>query len=497
MDERTPASRVGESEVRATSDRYEQTRTYFDRFTEVSDRWRRRNGTYHKLIERTYRILVPPGHSVLEVGAGDGALLDAVRPSVGVGLDVSPAMTEIARGRHPELRFETATGEDAVLEETFDYVILSDVVPYVHDLLRLFENILGCSHRRTRIVINSYNPTWRPILGLAERLCLRPRKPIRNWVSPRDVGNLLELSGFEVVSSSTRILMPKYIPLVTSFLNGFVANLWPFSKLCVSYWIVARPSAEPLPELSVSVICPCRNEAGHVSQIVERLPEMGTGTELIFVEGGSTDDTREAIEQAIAGNPDRDISLIAQTGKGKGDAVRTGFAAAENEILMILDGDISVSPEDLPKFYGALVSNRGEMINGSRLVYDMEEGSMRFLNMLGNKAFSKVFQGITGHHVKDTLCGTKVMHRDDYAAIAEGRSYFGDFDPFGDFDLLFGAARLNLKIVDMPVRYGARAYGTTNISRFRHGLLLLRMAVFAFWKFRVAIYSSPRPSPGS
>jgi glycosyltransferase involved in cell wall biosynthesis len=280
--------------------------------------------------------------------------------------------------------------------------------------------------------------------------------------------------------------------LLSAFLNSFVANLWPFTKLCSSYWIVARPAPEPLGELSVTVVCPCRNEAGHVPQIVERVPEMGAGTELIFVEGGSTDDTREVIEQEIQEHPGRDISLLVQSGKGKGDAVRVGFSAAKNDVLMILDGDLSVSPEDLPKFYEALVTNRGEMINGSRLVYDMEEGSMRLLNMLGNKAFSYVFRAITGHHVKDTLCGTKVLHRDDYAAIAEGRSFFGDFDPFGDFDLLFGAARLNLKIVDLPVRYGARTYGQTNISRFRHGLLLLRMSVFAYWKFRVAIFRRSR-----
>jgi len=345
------------------------------------------------------------------------------------------------------------------------------------------------SHRRTRVVINSYNPLWRPILGLGERLGLKPRKPIRNWVSPADVSNVLELAGFEVVASSTRILMPKYVPFLTWFLNGFVANLWLVNRLCVSYWIVARPAPDPLGELSVTVVCPCRNEAGHVRKIIERLPDMGTASELIFVEGGSTDDTRETIEREIANTPNRDISLLLQRGKGKGDAVRTGFAAAKHEILMILDGDLSVQPEDLPKFYDAIVSNRGEMINGSRLVYDMEAGSMRFLNMLGNKAFSRVFRAITGHHVKDTLCGTKVLHRDDYEAIAAERSFFGDFDPFGDFDLLFGASRLNLKIVDVPVRYGARTYGSTNISRFRHGMLLLRMTAFAFWKFRVAIFS--------
>jgi glycosyltransferase involved in cell wall biosynthesis len=302
------------------------------------------------------------------------------------------------------------------------------------------------------------------------------------------VQNLLELSGFETVAFTRRILLPKQIPLFTTFLNGIVANLWPFMYFCVSYWIVARPNDEPLGEQTVSVICPCRNEQGHIAGIVERLPQMGAATELVFVEGNSTDDTRGEIERQIALNSGREISLLAQPGKGKGDAVRTGFDAARYDILMILDGDLSVRPEELPKFYRALIEGRGEMINGSRLVYDMEPGAMRFLNMLGNKTFSFLFKAITGHHVKDTLCGTKVLQREDYRTIVGGRAYFGDFDPFGDFDLLFGAARYNLKIIDLPVRYQTRTYGETNISRFRHGLLLLRMSLFAFWKFRVAIF---------
>lgn len=483
---------IPEPDARAESRsaQYEEIAAFFDRFSADDARWRRRNAGYHGAIEQIYRSLIPAGHSVLELGSGAGNLLGALRPSRGVGVDVSPAMVELARRTHPELRFDVAPGETADASgELFDYIVLSDVVPYVYDLLQLLENAGAHAHRRTRIVINSYNPAWRPVLGLTERLRLRPRKPIRNWVSPGDVRNLLQLSGFDVVSSSTRILLPKRVPLLSTVLNSFVGSVWPFTKLGVSYWIVARPAPEPLGELSVTVVCPCRNEAGHVSRIVERTPEMGAGTELIFVEGGSTDDTREVIERQIELHPDRDISLLVQTGKGKGDAVRTGFAVAKNDVLMILDGDISVQPEDLPKFYEALISNRGEMINGSRLVYDMESGSMRFLNMLGNKAFSLVFKAITGHHVKDTLCGTKVLHRDDYESIARGRSYFGDFDPFGDFDLLFGAARLNLKIVDLPVRYGARTYGTTNISRFRHGLLLLRMSAFAFRKFRVSVFA--------
>jgi len=286
--------------------------------------------------------------------------------------------------------------------------------------------------------------------------------------------------------------MPKYVPLLHLFLNGFLANLWPLNHLTLTYWIVARPRTQPVDEPSVSVICPCRNEAGNVPEIIRRLPELGPAMELVFVEGGSTDDTRGAIDQAIADHPDRDISLLVQQGRGKGDAVRTGFAAAKHEVLMILDGDLSVRPEDLPKFYRALAEGRGELVNGSRLVYDVEPGAMRFLNMVGNRVFSLFFKSVTGQYVKDTLCGTKVLRRRDYDEIARGRDYFGDFDPFGDFDLLFGAARLNLKIVDLPVRYQARTYGETNISRWRHGWLLLRMTLFAFWKFRVDLFRRRR-----
>ncbi len=469
-------------------DPYAELRRFFDGFADEEPRWRRRNRTYHRQIEQITRFHVPPGAKVLEIGSGSGDLLAALRPSVGVGIDVSPRMVELARRRHPELRFEVAAGEELDLGETFDYVVLSDLVPFVHDLLALLERAAAHSHRGTRLVINSYSRVWRPVIRLAELLRLKPVKPIRNWVAPGDFRNLLELSGFEQVATRGRVLLPKRIPLLTAFLNGFLASLWPFHYFCLTYWVVARPRPEPIADDSVTVVCPCRNEAGHVPELVRRLPDFGAQTEVIFVEGGSTDDTRGEILRQIEAHPELDLSLVDQSGTGKGDAVRAGFAAAKHAVLTILDGDLSVAPEDLPKFHRALVDGRGELINGSRLVYDMEPGSMRFLNMLGNRAFSRLFKAITGQHVKDTLCGTKALLRSDYERIAAGRSYFGDFDPFGDFDLLFGASRLGLEIVDLPVRYHPRTYGETNISRWRHGTLLLRMTAFAFWKFNVAVF---------
>ena len=468
-----------------TSDPYAELSAFFDRFAPQEQRWRRRNATYHGLIEQLYRFAVPPGATVLEIGCGSGDLLAALRPSVGVGVDLSPQMVELARSRHPELEFVVASGEELEEDRAFDYILLSDLMPYVDDLLALFRQVAARSHPRTRIIVSSYSAAWRPVIAAAVAVGLKPPKPIRNWVSPDDVRNLLELSGLELLSRDDRILMPKQLPALTTLLNGVLGNVWPLWHLCLTSWIVARPRPEGLGDRGVSVICPCRNEEGHIPDIVRRLPAVGERTELIFVEGGSTDGTRAAIEREIERNPGREISLLLQRGKGKGDAVREGFDAARYDVLMILDGDLSVRPEDLPKFYRALVEGRGEFINGSRLVYALEPGAMRFLNMVGNKAFARIFKGITRQPVKDMLCGTKVLRRDDYRAIAAGRSYFGDFDPFGDFDLLFGAAKLNLKVVDLPVRYHPRAYGETNISRFRHGLLLLQMAGFAFWKFRV------------
>jgi SAM-dependent methyltransferase len=469
--------------------RYGELIAFFDTFASREQWWRRRNRTYHRLLECVYRFQIPRGASVLEIGSGSGDLLAALAPADGVGVDVSPRMTDLARERHPTLEFVCELGEEVELGRTFDYVVLSDLTPFVHDLLALFENVARHSHPGTRVIVNSYSTFWRPLLAVAERLCLKPRKPVRNWISPGDVRNLLDLAGFETLTSARRILLPKQVPFVTFFLNGLVANTWPFGALCLTWWIVGRPrQVAPNGDASVSVICPCRNEQGHIAGIMDRLPAFGSALELVFVEGKSTDDTRSEIERQIAAHPDIDARLVLQPGRGKGDAVRAGFTAAKHDVLLILDGDLSVNPEVLPSFYRALIEGHGDLINGSRLVYDMEPGAMRLLNMLGNQVFSRLFRSITGYHVKDTLCGTKVLFRENYELIARERSHFGEFDPFGDFDLLFGAARLNRKIVDLPVRYQPRAYGDTNISRFRHGLLLLRMTVFAFWKFRLALF---------
>ena len=486
-----PASRTSRADP--VGPEYAELATFFDGFASDDARWRRRNSGYHDWIAQLHRFQIPPGARVLEIGSGSGDLLAALEPSLGVGVDVSAAMVELARSQHTELRFEHIAGEELDFGTTFDYIVLSDLLPYVHDLVALFDRVAAHSHPSTRIVIHSYSRLWRPAIRAAELLRLKPAKPIRNWIAPEVIKNLLTLADLEVVSEARRMLLPKRVPFLNLAVNGFVGSIWPFTHLCVTYWIVARPRAQDRRDEPLSIVCPCRNERGNIAEIIRRVPYGPREAELLFVEGGSSDGTREEIEAQIAAHAGDDLRLVTQPGRGKGDAVRAGFADAQHEVLAILDGDLSVRPEDLPKFVRACAEGRGDLVNGTRLVYDMEPGAMRFLNMVGNKMFRWLFKGITGQLVTDTLCGTKVLRRQDYARIAEGRSYFGEFDPFGDFDLLLGAARLNMKIVDMPVRYQPRTYGTTNISRWRHGWLLLRMTAFAFWKFRVEPFRGRLP----
>jgi len=458
---------------------------YFNTHARSRDRWKRRNWYYHKTLTQLFRFLIPDGSTVLEVGSGIGDLLASLKPSRGLGIDISKAMFDEAHKKYPRLEWRVEDAENLALGERFDYVVASDLVGFLDDIERAFYGFGVASHERTRLVVTYYNYLWEPILRLAEFLHLKARQPLQNWMSQKDIENMLTLAGFEVIKSGNKMIFPIYIPIISAFLNVIVANLPLVSRLGVIQYIVARPRPEMRRDYSVSIIVPARNERGNIENAILRTPIFGTYQEIIFIEGHSHDGTPEEIRRVAdkyAGT--RNIRYATQPGKGKGDAVRLGFDMAKGDILMILDADLTMPPEDLPKFYRAIASGRGEFINGSRLVYQLEDESMRFLNTLGNKFFSIMFSWLLGQRLKDTLCGTKVLFKSDYEKIADGRKYFGDFDPFGDFDLLFGAAKLNLKIVEMPIRYQARTYGTTQIQRWRHGWLLLKMTFFAMRKIK-------------
>ncbi len=443
--------------------------------------YRRRHAYYWKDSLDYYNYFMTGDESVVMIGCGTGDSLAAIKGKRKLGIDFSENMIEEARKAHPTIEFKVMDAAAISLTETFDVIVISNTIGFFENVLDVFSEIKVLCHPRTKVFIGYYSRLWQPIIKLGELLGYKKGAPEQNWLSKVDIQNLLYLSGFEMYRSTMRMLMPVYIPILSTLINKYIARLPFFNMLCLSQYLVAKlaPTSD-IAEYSVSVVIPARNESGNIEAAILNTPDLGRDTELIFIEGNSTDDTWDVIQSmAKKYEHTRKIKIAQQDGKGKYNAVKRGFDIAEGEVLMILDADLTVPPDDLTKFYEAIKTGKGEFINGSRLVYPMEEEAMRFLNMLGNKFFSYAFSWLLAQPIKDTLCGTKVMFARDYANLKKNRAYFGDFDPFGDFDLLFGAYKLNLKIIDLPIRYRERTYGDTNISRFRHGIILLRMVAFA------------------
>jgi hypothetical protein len=437
---------------------------------------------FYSILRKYLSLFILPQNSVVEVDPMTALLVGAM-PQGKVTFRNVPQEIKLA------VNFDNS--QVIPVEEVFDvepdYLVVSGLIHYERDIQALLTDLHKMCHQDTRLIITYYSGLWRPLANFASRIGLRRKTPELNWLAHEDILNLLELENFELIRLDSKVLLPIYIPFLSHFLNRYLAPLPLFRNLCFLNIAVARPlvvnALDKIP--SVSIVVPARNEAGNINKIVKRIPKMGLNDEIIFVEGNSTDDTWQVIQAMQERYGDEKRILIAQQdGKGKGDAVRKGFSLAKNEIFMILDADMTVPPEDLPKFYKAIKNGKGEFINGTRLVYPMEKKAMRFFNLIGNKFFAMSFSFVLGQRFKDTLCGTKVISRSNYLKLATNRSYFGDFDPFGDFDLIFGAARMCLKIIEVPIYYRERVYGETNISRWRHGVVLLTMLFFSGRKIK-------------
>lgn len=461
---------------------------YYNNAANTWPRYRRKKSYYWENISRFCNYFIPAEHKVLEIGCATGELLNELDAKDKTGIDFSPEMIKVAHKQFPHIIFQTMRAEEINLSHKYDTIIMSNLVGVLPDVEKAFHQLPKISHSGTRIIVTYYNRLWEPILRLAEVLKLKRPSPLQNWLSTNDLENLLYLAGFETFRVNKNMLIPFNIPGISWFFNRIVSRLPIIRHLSLNNYLFARPFPAKTrldKEASISVIIPARNEAGNIEDAIKRIPNFGKYVEIIFVEGNSTDNTWEVIKQMQKKYSDSHlIKILQQPGKGKGDAVRAGFNEATGDMLMILDADLTVQPEDLPRFYNALIRCKGDFINGVRLVYPMEKNAMRPLNTAGNYFFSILFSWLLEQPIKDTLCGTKVMYKSDYQKLATNRPFFGEFDPFGDFDLLFGAYKLNLKIIDLPIRYQERKYGDTNISRFSHGLILLKMAAFAAAKIK-------------
>jgi CheY-like chemotaxis protein len=448
------------------------------------DEWIRSNGYFYDRLKRALQFIVEPHKRVLELRCETGHLLASLIPSYGVGVEISDAMVECARSHYPDLHFVKSDPEALELNETFDYILFNHIFDTV-DILRALERIRQHCTPETQIIVINYNHLWQPILELASKIGLRSRFVEPNWITENDIRGFLKLAGFHPVRKHRLVLFPKPIPFFSSVMNEFLARLPGLRRLCLMQVMVARPHAPPKREadVTVSVVIPCRNEVGNVHHAVKRIPEMGGQTEILFCDDQSTDGTAEEVRRMQECYPDKDIRLVEGPGICKAENVWAGFRAARGDVLMILDADLTVMPEELPMFLRALVASRGGFANGSRLVYPMPHLAMKFANMVGNKFFGLVFSFLLDQRIKDTLCGTKVLWRTDWLRMEPNLGSWGSKDLWGDYELLFGASKLHLEIVEVPVHYQERIHGVTKMTKvFSNGLRMLRICWHAWYR---------------
>jgi len=468
--------------MRALEEVREARRAHQDAVAPERKKWIQANEYFYYCLKKTLQFIVEPHKRVLEVRCQTGDLLASVLPELGVGVEISQAMVELASAEHPDLHFAQGDPETLDIGETFDYIVFNHIFDTV-DILRAFERLRAHCTENTAVIVINYNQLWQPILSLASKVGLRAKFVAPNWVSENDIRGFLKLAGFRPVRKHRLLLLPKGIPVLSTVFNDFLARLPGLRRLCLMQIMVARPIAPPkrAEEVTVSVVVPCRNEVGNIAPAVERIPQMGRGTEIIFCDDRSTDGTADEVSRMQAEHPDKEIRLVDGPGICKAENVWTGFRAARGDILVILDADLTVMPEELPMFVHALVSSRGDFVNGSRLVYPMRNQAMKLANLIGNKFFGMIFSFLLDQRIKDTLCGTKVLWRKDWERMEPNLGTWGIKDLWGDYELLFGASKLQLEIVEVPVHYQERVHGVTKMTRvFSNGWRMLRICWHAW-----------------
>jgi 4-amino-4-deoxy-L-arabinose transferase-like glycosyltransferase/SAM-dependent methyltransferase len=452
-------------------------RAHFDMVAPIYPALKARNRYYHEFLARWCRAMLPPGRKVLDVGCGRGELLAAVEPSHGVGVDLSSAMVARARDDNPSLQFSAQAMEAFEGDGSFDAALCINTLEYMWDVGTVLARVRAALRDNGRLLITTANPVWSPVFKLASRLGLRTPDGPRLFITNLDLVNLLELHGFEVVYERMHLAIPKRIPGISEPVNFLVSRIPGLRLISSMQMVVARKLPSAPRGYSVSMIIPCHNERDNVDRCVRAIPKLGTSTEAIFVDDGSTDGTAERVRPEL--NPGVDVRVISYpTNRGKGHAVKTGFDAARGDIVMIVDADLTTDPAEFQPLYDAFATGRAEFVNGTRFVYPMAGRAMKWANYMGNRVFTILVSLIMERRVSDTLCGTKAMFRWDYRHMTMGR------DPWGDYDLLFGAAQLRLALREIPVHYQERTGGESKMRPFAHMMNLLRMCWMGFWQVK-------------
>lgn len=360
---------------------------------------------------------------------------------------------------------------DFEADETYDYIIFYESLNYEGDLYSIFRKLKKIIHRDSKVFVIEINPFILFLLKILSRVGLLVPDFKRNMLHLSDLENLVNIFGFDIVDKGYRFAVPFKIFGLGDVINSILPRVSLLRNFCFGQYIVFRlhPLEAGKQNLSCSVVVPCHNEEGNIADCIARIPNFGAWREIIVVDDGSTDRTKDMVKKIMRGRSD--IRLISyEKNCGKGYAVNIGWQEAKGDVFMMLDCDSTTPPEELALFHEAMEYG-AEFVNGTRVIYPREKNSIPFFNRLGVTFFAHLISWITQKRISDTFCGTKVFLK-KYWNCFQIKEFL-----WGDWDLFFTAARYRMKMLELPVHYKTRKHGVTKMRPVKHGIILLLKSV--------------------
>jgi len=383
------------------------------------------------------------------------------------------------------LEIEKIEAENLIIDKKYDVIILTDIVEVHPDIFNFFKLLSKFLNDNGKLVITSFNSKYKIIIKILERLKLKDKTLKYSYIHNDKINNIISGNGFDYINSFSKQILPFKLFGLGTLLNRILESLFFLFNLGIKTYSIYRLKGKEFQNYKKTIIIPAKNEEGNLENIIDRIPKVEKYE--IIIPCGISEDNTVNVAKMISDSEDYfQVTSFIQSGKGKANAVWEAIQKSSGDVLAILDADISVDPETIPDFFEIIDSNNADFVNGTRLIYQMEKGAMRYINHLGNRLFQFFVGGIVSYPLTDSLCGTKVFKRELYDDLIWWQKKLKYSDPFGDFDLIFTAAFTGRKIIEYPIHYRSRTYGSTQISRFKDGFKLIKYLIYSFFVFRTS-----------
>lgn len=442
------------------------------------DFWKEKNWYYHNQLKQIFKDVIKENSKVLQIGYGLGDILAALYPKKGVSFDDDKDILAISRRRYPIFKFTDFNFNKNKVNDKFDYVIYPNSLEHFDDIQTVFENVYPALSRSSKVVVASVNPRWEQIFYILEKLKLKRPESSRNWLRIENIKNLLEVSGYKVIDSGFRIILPVSIPLISGIINKVIRNIKILSRFCVEQFVVAQKETFSINNnLSCSVVIPTYNQAELLEYCIESIPNVGKKMQIVVVDDASSDRTEQVMKSLSKKH--HNIKYIRnERPQGEEKSLKIGIESVDLDIILTYDAKMSIPSSELVRFYNVLASKRADFVSGMRFIYPLEGQRLRQLTIIGNIIFSYLYSLFLNQRVFDPLCSIKGFYKKNYSKIKISNNNTL-------LDLLIKAAENKAKILEIPVHYSLESYLENKPHTLARLGILTKGVFYGIWRLKI------------